>query len=171
MPIQTGDRIPDIRLEAVTGGPTRSLSTEEIFAGKRVVVFGVPGAFSPTCSDAHLPGFQVRGREILAKGIDTIACVAVNDVFVMRAWAGARGIEDEILMLADGNGEFARALDFELDLSHFGMQQRSHRFAAIVEDGVVRTLNIEPDYTSVDVTSAEAIVAELEALEPETAEG
>lgn len=168
MPIQPGDRIPNVPLEAVTGGPTRTLSTADIFAGKRVVLFGVPGAFTPTCSDSHLPGFEVRGWEILAKGIDTIACVAVNDAFVMRAWARARGIDAEILMLADGNGEFVRSLGLELDLSHLRMQLRSQRFAAIIEDGVVRTLHVEPDYSSVTVSSAEAIVAELGALAADT---
>jgi len=149
----------------------RSVSTREIFAGKRVVLFGVPGAFSPTCSDSHLPGFELRAKEILSRGVDTIACVAVNDAFVMRAWARARGIDDEILMLADGNGELARALGVERDLSEHGMRLRSERFVAIVEDGVVRTLHVEPDVCAVAASGAAAVVAELGALAAASAAG
>jgi peroxiredoxin len=135
------------------------MSTAELFGGKKVVLFSVPGAFTPTCSAKHLPGFVERADEILGKGVDTIACMAVNDVFVMNAW-GKSAKADRILMLADGNGEFARALGLELDASGFGMGQRSQRFALIADDGVVSDLFVESP-GEFRVSSAEHVLSRL----------
>jgi peroxiredoxin len=139
-------------------GPV-TVSTNEIFSGKTVVLFSVPGAFTPTCSARHLPGFVEHADQFLASGVDTIACVAVNDVFVMNAWGKSANAE-KLLMLADGNGEFAAALGLELDASAFGMGMRSQRFALIAEDGVVTKLFIEPP-GEFRVSSAEHVLASL----------
>lgn len=160
MPLEIGDRIPLATLRTMTAEGVRSLTTEELFGGKRVVLFAVPGAFSPTCSDTHLPGYQVRSSDIRATGVDTIACVAVNDVFVMDAWAKTRSVGDDILMLADGNGDFTRAIGLELDGSGFGLGTRSRRYAALVEDGVVRMLEVEAG-PGVTVSAAEEMLAAL----------
>jgi peroxiredoxin len=135
------------------------MSTAELFGGKKVVLFSVPGAFTPTCSAKHLPGFVDHANEILAKGVDTIACMAVNDVFVMSAW-GKSGKADKILMLADGNGEFTRALGLQLDATAFGMGQRSQRFALVAEDGVVSDLFVEAP-GEFRVSSAEYVLSSL----------
>ena len=142
MTIQIGDRIPDSTLMIMTDGKPAPLTTADLFGGKKVVLFSVPGAFTPTCSVKHLPGFVNRVEEILGKGVDTIACMAVNDVFVMHAW-GESANADKIVMLADGNGEFTKSLGLELDASGFGMGERSQRFALIADDGVVSDLFIE----------------------------
>ncbi len=142
MTIQIGDRIPDSTLMIMTDGKPAPLTTADLFGGKKVVLFSVPGAFTPTCSVKHLPGFVDRAEEILGKGVDTIACMAVNDVFVMHAW-GESANADKIVMLADGNGEFTQSLGLELDASGFGMGERSQRFALIADDGVVSDLFIE----------------------------
>jgi len=139
-------------------GP-EGITTDSIFGGKKVVLFAVPGAFTPGCSMTHLPGYVVNADRILAAGVDTIACLSVNDAFVMDAWGKAQNAE-HILMLADGNGDFTKALGLELDGSGFGLGLRSQRYAMIVEDGVVTTLNVEPG-GGVDVSAAETI---LEAL-------
>lgn len=158
MTIQVGDKIP-AGMFTVMGaeGPT-GLSTEDVFAGKKVVLFAVPGAFTPTCSAAHLPGFVVHVDEIKAKGVDTVACMSVNDVFVMHAWGQSANAE-HIQMLADGNGTFTEALGLVLDGSGFGMGARSQRFAMIVDDGVVTLLNV--DAGALEGSSAEAILAAL----------
>jgi peroxiredoxin len=135
------------------------MTTGELFGGKKVVLFSVPGAFTPTCSAKHLPGFVERADEILGKGVDTIACMAVNDVFVMHAW-GKSAKADRILMLADGNGEFTRALGLELDATGFGMGQRSQRFALVADDGVVSDLFVESP-GEFRVSSAEYVLARL----------
>jgi peroxiredoxin len=135
------------------------MSTGELFGGKKVVLFSVPGAFTPTCSAKHLPGFVERADEILGKGVDTIACMAVNDVFVMHAW-GKSAKADRILMLADGNGEFTRALGLELDATGFGMGQRSQRFALVADDGVVSNLFVESP-GEFRVSSAEYVLSKL----------
>lgn len=119
------------------------LSTGDVFAGKTVALFSVPGAFTPTCSAKHLPGYVECAAQLKAKGIDTIACISVNDVFVMSAWGKAQGVEDKVLMLADGNGDFAKAVGLELDGTGFGMGQRAQRYSMVVKDGVVTHLNIE----------------------------
>lgn len=160
MTIEIGDSIPDVTMKTATADGISDISTTEIFRGKKVVLFAVPGAFTPTCSDTHLPGFLARAREIKAKGIDTIACVSVNDAFVMAAWANDRGTGDQILMLADGNGDFTRALGLELDGTGFGLGHRSRRYAAIIDDGIVRVLGVE-DGPEVGVSSADAVVAAL----------
>ena len=159
MTIQAGDRIPEATLSVMTSeGPT-PLPTSDLFGGKRVVLFSVPGAFTPTCSAKHLPGFVEHADEIMAKGVDQIACMAVNDVFVMNAW-GKSANADSISMVADGNGEFARALGLELDASGFGMGQRSQRFALIADDGVVTKLFIEAP-GEFRVSAAEHVLSEL----------
>ena len=143
MTIQVGDRLPQATFMTPTEEGPAPISTDEVFKGKRVALFAVPGAFTPTCSAKHLPGFKEQASALKAKGVDTIACVSVNDVFVMKAWAKDQGIGDEILMLADGNGDFTRALGLELNASKFGMGSRSQRYSLIANDGVVEMLNIE----------------------------
>jgi peroxiredoxin len=142
MSIQIGDRIPDSTLTVMADGNPTPLTTADLFGGKKVVLFSVPGAFTPTCSVKHLPSFVDHVDEILGKGVDTIACMAVNDVFVMDAW-GKSANADKISMLADGNGEFAGSLGLAMDASGFGMGERSQRFALIADDGVVTGLFIE----------------------------
>lgn len=159
MSIETGQKIPEATLSTMTDkGPT-PIGTNELFGGKKVVLFSVPGAFTPTCSAKHLPGFVEHAEAILEKGVDTIACMAVNDVFVMNAW-GKSANAGRILMLADGNGEFARALGLELDATGFGMGQRSQRFALIADDGVVTDLFVESP-GEFRVSSAEHVLSQL----------
>ncbi len=158
--IEIGDPIPEANLRTLSKGGTTEISTAELFGGKKVVLFAVPGAFTPTCSDIHLPGFLARAGEIKARGVDLIACVAVHDAFVMAAWGRDRGVGEEILMLADGNGELARALGLELDATRFGLGQRSRRYAAVLDDGVVTMLGVE-DGPEVGVSSADAVLAAL----------
>ncbi len=137
-----------------------AVSTEDLFGGKKVVLFSVPGAFTPTCSMNHMPGFIDHADEILAKGVDTIACMAVNDIFVMDAWGKDRGVGDKISMLADGNGEYASALGLEMDATGFGMGMRGQRFAIIVDDGVAAHVAVE-EPGKFDVSSAESVLANL----------
>jgi peroxiredoxin len=160
MAISVGATIPDVKVMTMTADGPKPVQTGEVLGHGRVVLFGVPGAFTPTCSDHHLPGFVLRADDLKAKGIDTIACASVNDAFVMDAWAKDRGVGDKIVMLADGNGEFTRAMGLELDGSGFGLGTRSQRYAALLEDGVVRRLNVEQG-TGVDVSSAESVLATL----------
>jgi peroxiredoxin len=143
MTIKVGDRLPEAAF--TTPGPDgpQQVSTDQVFKGKKVVVFAVPGAFTPTCSARHLPGFRDKAAEFRAKGVDTIACLSVNDAFVMGAWAKDQGSGEHVLMLADGNGDFTRALGLGMDASKFGMGQRSQRYAMVVEDGVVKDLQVE----------------------------
>lgn len=159
MSIQVGDKIPSLTLKVMGGEGPEDITTSSIFDGKKVVMFAVPGAFTPGCSMTHLPGYVVNADKIKAKGVDTIVCVAVNDAFVMGAW-GKQHNAEELLMLADGNGELTAALGLELDASGFGLSTRSQRYAMIVENGIVSTLNIEAG-TGVDVSSAETILAAL----------
>jgi peroxiredoxin len=158
MTITQGDKIPDVTIK--TNGPEgpQDLSTGEFFAGKRVVLFAVPGAFTPGCSNTHMPGFVVNADKILAKGVDSIACMAVNDAFVLDAWQKAQNAE-AFTMLADGNADFARVLGTEMDASGGGMGIRSKRFALIANDGVVEYIGI--DTKGVDKSSAESVLAEL----------
>jgi glutaredoxin/glutathione-dependent peroxiredoxin len=141
--IKAGDRMPAGTFKRMTKEGPKDLTTDELFKGKRVVLFSVPGAFTPTCDAKHLPGFVQLADQILAKGVNTIACMAVNDVFVMNAWGKASGVGDKVLMLADGNGDYARALGLELDASKFGMGKRGQRFAIIVKDGVATAVDVE----------------------------
>ena len=144
MTIKSGDMLPDASFTTMTAEGPSNLSTADIFGGRKVVLFAVPGAFTPTCHMKHLPGFIARADELKAKGVDTIACVSVNDVFVMDAWAKNTGAGNKILFLADGNGDFARAIGMDLDASGFGMGTRSKRYAMIVDNGKVTALNVEP---------------------------
>jgi len=161
MSIHLGDRVPTIQLNEVTSDRPRPVSTDEFFAGRKVVLFAVPGAFTPTCSDTHLPGFVARADHLAAKGVDVIACTAVNDAFVLGAWAKATGAARYITMLADGSGELARALGLDLDLGRAGMGLRSRRYAMVVNDGVVEYLGVEAG-RGVGVSGAEAVLAALE---------
>jgi peroxiredoxin len=161
MSIKVGDPIPDAQLTIMGANGPEPLSTSRIFGGKKVVLFAVPGAFTPTCSARHLPGFVDLADHILEQGVDTIACMAVNDVFVMNAWGKSAGA-DRILMLADGNGDFTRALGLELDATAFGMGQRSQRFALVADDGTVTDLFIE-EPNAFRVSSAENVLAKLQA--------
>jgi len=137
-----------------------AISTEELFAGKKVVLVSVPGAFTPTCSASHLPGFVNQADDLLAKGVDSIACMSVNDVFVMHAWGEDQKVADKVMMLADGNGEYARALDLEMDGTAFGMGTRSQRFAIIVDDGVAQHVAVEAP-GKLEVSKVESILANL----------
>jgi glutaredoxin/glutathione-dependent peroxiredoxin len=157
MTIKVGDTIPSMKLMMATPDGPKETSTDEIFKGKTVVLFGVPGAFTPTCSVRHLPGFVQHAEALAAKGVDTIACVAVNDVFVMGAWAKDQGVNGKIVMLADGSGTFTKALGLELDLTARGMGVRSQRFALIAVDGKVTHLNVEQP-GGFEVSKAEAIL-------------
>jgi len=159
MTIQVGDKIPDTTLTTMGENGPKPVTTASIFDDRKVVLFSVPGAFTPTCSARHLPGFVESAEQIFAAGVDTIACVAVNDVFVMNAWSKSAGA-DKLLMLADGNAEFALALGLELDARSFGMGQRSQRFALVAENGVVTGLYIEGP-GEFHVSSAEYILANL----------
>jgi peroxiredoxin len=143
MTIKIGDSIPEATLKTMTDDGAKDITTAEIFAGKKVVLFGVPGAFTPTCSNNHLPGYLDNFDAIKARGVDTIAVVATNDAFVMGAWARFTGGEGKILFLADGSGDFARATGLDLDLSQNGMVFRNKRFSLIAEDGVVKAINVE----------------------------
>ena len=158
MTIKVGDKIPEGMFTVMSAEGPMGISTGEIFDGKKVVLFAVPGAFTPTCSAAHLPGFVVHVDDIKAKGVDTVACMSVNDVFVMDAWGKGSNAE-HISMLADGNATFTQALGLELDGSGFGMGTRSQRFAMIVDNGVVTLLNV--DAGALEASSAEAILAAL----------
>ncbi len=142
MTIAVGDKIPDVKLHHMTDSGPTEISTSEIFDGKKVVLFALPGAYTPTCSKAHLPGYVVKADEILAKGVDTIACLSVNDAFVMGAWGDTQNA-DQILMLADGSAKFTKAIGIELDLTEMGLGVRSDRYAMIVDNGVVTALNRE----------------------------
>src|SRR5689334_20277210 len=160
MAIKAGERMPAGTFKRMTKEGPKDLSTEELFKGKRVVLFSVPGAFTPTCDAKHLPGFVQLADQIRARGVETIACMAVNDVFVMNAWGKSSGVGDKIVMLADGNGDYARALGLELDGSKFGLGKRGQRFALIVKDGVANTVEIE-EPGQFKVSAAEYILGKL----------
>jgi peroxiredoxin len=159
MTIQAGDKVPSCTLKTMGEKGPQDITTDEIFGGKKVLLFAVPGAFTPGCSMTHLPGYVVNADKIKAQGVDTIVCMAVNDAFVMGAWGEAQNAS-ELLMLADGNGELTGALGLELDGSGFGLGTRSQRFAMLVEDGTVSQLNVEPG-AGVDVSSAETMMGLL----------
>lgn len=160
MTIQIGERIPNVTIARMTPDGPADLHTDEIFAGKKVVLFALPGAYTPTCSAAHLPGYLVHHDAIKAAGVDTIACLSVNDAFVMGAWGVAQNVGENILMLADGSGAFTAAVDLELDLTPRHMGVRSQRYAMIVEDGVVTHLNVE-EGAGFDVSDAETVLGLL----------
>ena len=160
MTIQVGDRIPSATLLKATPEGPQPVGTDDYFAGRKVALFAVPGAFTPTCSARHLPGFVEKADELAARGVDEVACIAVNDAFVLQAWARDAGAEGKVTMLADGNGEFSKALGLTMDASKFGMGTRSQRFSAIVEDGVVKQLNVEAP-GAFSVSSAEFMLGQL----------
>ena len=160
MTIKPGDAIPEAKLMRATATGPQEVSTQELFGGKTVVLFGVPGAFTPTCSAKHLPGFVTQATALKAKGVDTIACVAVNDAIVMGAWAKDQGISDEIVMLADGSARLATALGLELDLTARGLGMRNQRFALIAKDGTVTHVAVEAA-GAFEVSKAEAVLAAL----------
>ncbi len=160
MAIQVGDRIPSVKVKTVTPDGVKDANTDELFAGRKVVLFAVPGAFTPTCSAQHLPGFVDKATELRAKGVDEVLCVSVNDSFVMQAWAKDRGVGDAVKLVADGSGEFTKAMGLELDARNFGMGVRSQRYALVAEDGVVKHLAVE-EPMKFAVSSAEAILKAL----------
>ena len=160
MTIKVGDRVPSVTLRYLGPDGPKQVSSEEFFAGKKVALFGVPGAFTRTCSQRHLPSYVQNAAALKEKGIDTIACIAVNDPFVMGAWGKEHGTGDNIVMLGDGSGEFAQAVGLELDRVKEGMGMRNQRFSMVVEDGVVKQLNIEPA-GQYGVSSAEAMLQGL----------
>ena len=160
MTIKVGDKLPQATFTVMGADGPAPLASDELFGGKTVALFAVPGAFTPTCSAKHLPGFKTHAADLKAKGVDTIACVSVNDVFVMNAWGKDQGVGEDIVMLADGNGAFTKAVGLELDGSRFGMGPRSQRYSMVVEDGVVKTLNVEegPEFR---VSAADYMLAQL----------
>ena len=159
MTISIGDKLPDIKLTKATENGPDAVQSSDYFKGKRVALFSVPGAFTPTCSAKHLPGFVDKAADLKAKGIDEIACTAVNDAFVMGAWGKASG-SDDVTMLADGNGEFAQALGLTMDGSGFGLGQRGSRWSAVINDGVVEQLNVEAP-GDFKVSTAEHLLEQL----------
>jgi peroxiredoxin len=160
MSIKVGDKIPSATLMQMKDGGPKPVKTDDLFAGKKVVVFALPGAFTPTCSAKHLPSFVQNADAIKAKGVDAIACVSVNDAFVMGAWGEQQKVGNKIMMLADGNGDLTKALGLELDGSRFGMGKRSQRYAMVVDNGVVTKLNVE-EPGAFAVSSAEHVLTEL----------
>jgi len=161
MPIKVGDRIPEAKFRVMSESGPAVKTTDEVFKGKKVVLFAVPGAFTPTCHKNHLPGFLKNADAIKAKGVDTIAVTGVNDVFVMDAWKKATGAEGKIEFLADGNGDFAKAIDLALDASGVGLGLRSRRYAMLVEDGVVKKLSVESEPGKAEVSSAENLLKQM----------
>jgi peroxiredoxin len=158
--IKAGDRLPDVAFNVPTPEGMKQMRTAELFGAKTAALFAVPGAFTPTCSAKHLPSFKEKAAEFKAKGVDMIACTSVNDHFVMNAWAKDQAVGEDIVMLADGSGEFAKAVGLDADFSKFGMGLRSKRYSMIVKDGVVETLNVE-EPGEYKVSSAEHMLAQL----------
>ncbi len=160
MTIKVGDTIPSATFMQMKEGGPKPVSTDELFKGKKVALFALPGAFTPTCSAKHVPGFLKQAGALKAKGIDSIACVSVNDAFVMGAWGQSQGTGDTVMMLADGNGDFTRALGLEMDATKFGMGKRSQRYSMVVDNGVVKVLNVEAP-GAFEVSSADHMLGQL----------
>src|ERR1700733_3507552 len=160
MSIKAGERMPEGKFKVMSDKGPQDLTTKELFDGKRVVLFSVPGAFTPTCDAKHLPGYLQLADKLRAKGVDTIACMAVNDVFVMNAWGKASNVAGKVMMLADGNGDYARALGLELDGREFGLGMRGQRFAIVVKDGVAERVNVEAP-REFKVSSASHLLSQL----------
>lgn len=160
MTVAVGDKLPDVELRTMGAEGPQAARTGEVLGQGRVVLFAVPGAFTPGCSKIHLPGFVEQASELKGKGVDTIACVAVNDAWVMDAWGQSQGVGDSIVMLADGNAEFTRAMGLEAELSGAGLGVRSKRYAAIIEDGIITSLEVESK-PGVDVSSCSSVLARL----------
>ena len=159
MTIKVGDHTPSVTLMQMKDGP-QPVSTDELFKGKKVALFALPGAFTPTCSAKHLPGFIQQAGALKAKGVDAIACLSVNDAFVLGAWGKDQGAGDAVMMLADGNGDFTRAVGLEMDGSKFGMGKRSQRYSMVVDNGVVKVLNVEAP-GAFEVSSADHMLTQL----------
>jgi peroxiredoxin len=155
-----GDKVPDIAVQTMVEGRPKTVQTAEVLGKGKVVLFAVPGAFAPGCSLIHLPGYVQNAAALRDKGVDTIACIAVNDVFVMDAWGQAHDVGDQILMLADVGGDFAKAIGLELDGTQYGLGQRSQRYAAVVEDGILRELLVEPD-AHVNLSTCDNLLTKL----------
>lgn len=160
MTIQVGDKVPNIELQHMTDAGVETISSDEIFNNKRVALFALPGAFTPTCSASHLPGYVINSDKLFAKGVDTIVCLSVNDAFVMDAWGKQQNVEDVIMMVADGSAKFSTAVGLEVDLTDKGMGIRSQRYAMVVNNGVVETLNVEAA-GEFKVSDAESILNSL----------
>ncbi|MCD2197551.1 peroxiredoxin [Actinomycetospora endophytica] len=160
MTISVGEKVPDVPLKAISGGEVSDVRTGELLGTGRVVLFGVPAAFSPTCSDAHLPGFVMHAAELADKGVSKIFCLSVNDFFVMQAWAASQHADD-IVMLADSAAAFTTAMGLEVDTGDFGLGVRSQRYSAVIEDGVITSLDVEAGLPDHDVSSAENVLTKL----------
>src|ERR1700761_1461816 len=165
MTIKVGDKVPSATFKEMTSEGPKSVTTDDLFSGKTVALFALPGAFTPTCSAKHVPGIVQNYDAFRAKGVDTIVCVSVNDAFVMGAWGKDQGAGDKVLMLADGNGDFTRAVGLEFDASKFGMGKRSQRYSMLVKDGVVKSLNVE-EPGAFSVSSAEHMLSSGELVAP-----
>jgi peroxiredoxin len=160
MTIKAGDKVPAVKLKSMTKDGIKDFTTDDIFKGKKVAIFGLPGAFTPTCSAKHLPGFVEKADAFRAKGIDTVACVSVNDAFVMDAWGKAQNVGDKVLMLADGNADLTKALGIEMDGTGYGMGLRMKRFSMYVVDGTVKSFNLEKP-GAFEVSNAETMLAQV----------
>lgn len=160
MTIAVGDRLPSITLPVVSGETVEQKDIAELLGSGTAVLFGVPGAFTPTCSDYHLPGFVIRSEDLKAKGVSTIACISVNDAFVMSAWGKTQNTGEDVILIADGNGDFARAAGLSVELNAFGLGLRNARFAMIITDGIVTSIEVEPG-GGLEVSSADAVLARL----------
>ena len=165
MTLKAGDKIPSATFMQMKDGKPTPLTSDELFTGKTVALFALPGAFTPTCSAKHVPSYVQNSDAFKAKGVDAIVCISVNDAFVMGAWGKDQGAGDKVPMLADGNGEFTRAMGLEFDASKFGMGSRSQRYSAVVKDGVVKSLNVE-EPGAFDVSSAEHMLSSGELVAP-----
>ena len=162
--IKVGDKLPEVTFKQFTSDGLGDISTGDVFAGKRVLLFGIPGAFTPVCQGNHLPGYVEQAETFKQRGIDAIACISVNDTFVMRAFGEAKGADGKVMMLADSDGEFTHKVGMEADASSFGLGKRSERYAMIVKDGVVETLQIEAHFVDHAVSSASSMLSALEAV-------
>lgn len=160
MAVKVGDKVPDVEVHTMGAEGPQKVRTGEVLGSGKVVLFAVPGAFTPGCSKIHLPGFVQGAEDLKGQGVDTIACLSVNDAFVMQAWAEAQGVDDKILMLADGNGAFTEAMGLQMDGSGFGLGVRSRRYAAVLQDGVFVNLDVEPK-GGVDVSACSAVLSRL----------
>ena len=161
MTIKVGDKIPSATLRYLSPEGPKEITTDELFSGKKVALFAVPGAFTPTCSQRHLPGYVDKASDLKGKGVDQIACVSVNDAFVMGAWGKAQNVGEKVMMLADGSGDFARAVGLELDARGRGLGMRSQRYSMLVDNGVVKALSVEAQPGQVEASSADAMLKAL----------
>ena len=158
--VKVGDKIPSVKIKTKTADGVKDVDTGELFAGKKVVLFALPGAFTPTCSAKHLPGFVQKRDDLKKKGVDLVACLSVNDAFVMEAWGKDQNVGEKVVMLADGNGDFTRAMGLEMDAVGHGMGKRSKRYAMVVDNGIIKSLDVEQP-GKFEVSSAEAVLGKL----------